>query len=70
MIELYLAVSFVFAYITMSNLENLRTMPKKDIKSRGKFNEKIKDLEEDLNLFFFWPWLLFKKIRNEYNARK
>ena len=71
MIEIYLALSVVFAYVLMTDLENLRHTPKKlDLKTREKVNKKIVELEKDLNLFLIWPWLLVKKIKNEYNARK
>ena len=71
MIELYVATSIIYAYIIMSNLENLRYTPTKtDLKTRNKTNAKIKEMEKDLNLFLLWPWLLVKKIKNEYNARK
>ena len=71
MIEAYLAVAVIFAYIIMTDLENLRHTPKKvDLKTRDKINNKIFELERDLKLFLIWPWLLAKKIKNEYNARK
>lgn len=71
MIEAYLTVAVVFAYIIMTDLENLRHTPKKvDLKTRDKINNKIFELERELNLFLVWPWLLVKKIKNEYNARK
>ena len=71
MIELYLSIAFTFAYIIMTDLENLRHTPKKlDLKSREKVNVKIQELKGDLKLFLFWPWLLVKKIKNEYYARK
>ncbi len=71
MINLYILASLTYAYIIMTNLENLRHTPiKTDLKTRNKTNAKIKELEGDLNLFFLWPWLLIKKIKNEYNARK
>ena len=66
MINIYIAVSITYAYIIMTDLENLRHTPTKtDLKSRNKTVAKIKELEKDLNLFFVWPWLLIKKIRNE-----
>ena len=71
MIELYIGISLTYAYIIMLNLENLRHTPvKSDLKSRSKTNSKIKELENDLNLFLFWPWLLIKKAKNEYKSRK
>ncbi len=71
MIELYFSLAIVFAYTIMTDLENLRHTPlKQDLKTRNKTQNKIKDLERDLNLFLLWPWLLIKKIRNEYQARK
>ena len=71
MIELYFALSIVFAYTIMTDLENLRHTPTKtDLKTRNKTQAKIKELEKDLNLFLAWPWLLAKKIRNEYKSRK
>ena len=71
MINIYIAVSITYAYIIMTDLENLRHTPTKtDLKSRNKTVAKIKELEKDLNLFLVWPWLLIKKIRNEYHARK
>ena len=71
MINIYIAVSITYAYIIMTDLENLRHTPTKtDLKSRNKTVAKIKELEKDLNLFFVWPWLLIKKIRNEYHTRK
>jgi len=71
MIELYLITSSIYAYIIMTNLENLRHTPiKADVKARNKANEKIKELEKDLLKSLLWPWLLIKKIRNEYYARK
>jgi hypothetical protein len=71
MISVYVSISLTYAYIIMINLENLRHTPTKtDPKSRNKTHAKIKELEKDLNLFFLWPWLLIKKIKNEYYARK
>lgn len=71
MIELYFSLSIVFAYTIMTDLENLRHTPTKtDLKTRNKTQAKIKELEKDLNLFLVWPWLLAKKIRNEYKSRK
>ena len=71
MIEMYCMTSLIYAYIIMTNLENLRHTPlKTDVKSRNKANEKIKELEKDLNMSLLWPWLLIKKIKNEYYARK
>ena len=71
MIEIYVATSLIYAYVIMTNLENLRHTPTRtDLKLRNKINFKIKELERDLNLFLLWPWLLIKKIKNEYNARK
>lgn len=71
MIELYFALAIVFAYITMSDLENLRnTSTKSDPKSRNKTRAKIKKLEKDLKLFLLWPWLLIRKTINEYKSRK
>lgn len=71
MIELYFALAIVFAYTIMTDLENLRHTPvKKDLKTRNKTQAKIKELEKDLNLFLIWPWLLVKKITNEYKSRK
>ena len=71
MIELYFALSIVFAYTIMTDLENLRHTPTKtDLKTRNKTQAKIKELEKDLSLFLVWPWLLAKKIRNEYKSRK
>jgi acid phosphatase family membrane protein YuiD len=71
MIQLYFAISLVFAYIIMIDLENLRhTTNKTNLKDRKKINEKILELEKDLNIFIFWPWLLIKKARHEYQARK
>ena len=71
MIEIYVATSLIYAYVIMTNLENLRHTPTRtDLKLRNKINFKIKELESDLNLFILWPWLLIKKIKNEYNARK
>lgn len=71
MINIYIVISLTYAYIIMTDLENLRHTPTKtDLKLRNKTNAKIKELERDLNFFFIWPWLLIKKIRNEYYARK
>lgn len=70
MLEIYLTTTLIFAYMTMSNLESLRIMPRKDVKSRGQFNKRINELEKDLIFSIFWPWLFLKKIRNEYKARK
>ena len=71
MIEAYLTVAVIFAYIIMTDLDNLRHTPKKiDLKTREKINNKIFELEKDLNFFLLWPWLLAKKIKNEYYARK
>lgn len=71
MIELYFAIAIVFAYTIMTDLENLRHTPvKTDLKTRSKTQAKIKELEKDLNLFLVWPWLLAKKIKNEYQSRK
>ena len=70
-LALYFAISITFAYIIMTDLENLRHTPKKlDLKSREKVNVKIQELKGDLKLFLLWPWLLAKKIKNENNARK
>ena len=70
-IELYLGITLVYAYVIMTDLENLRYTPTRtDLKARSKINEKIKELESDLNLSLIWPWLLIKKAKNEYNARK
>jgi len=71
MIQLYFITSLIFAYIIMIDLENLRyTLNKTDLKSRKKINEKILELEKDLNFSIFWPWLLIKKARHEYQSRK
>ena len=70
MIELYFGISITFAYVIMANLENLRHMPKKDIKSREKLNKKIIEQEEDLKFFLLWPWLIIKKTKNEFISRK
>jgi hypothetical protein len=71
MIEIYGITSIIFAYIIMTDLENLRHTPvKTDLKLRNKTNAKIKELEKELNLFLLWPWLLVKKIKNEYSVRK
>ena len=71
MIELYVVTSFIFAYIIMTDLDNLRHTPTTtNLKTRNKANQKIKDLEKELNLFLFWPWLLIKRIKNEYDTRK
>ena len=70
-VELYLGIALVYAYVIMTDLENLRHTPTRtDLKARSKINEKIEDLKSDLNLFLIWPWLLVKKVKNEYNARK
>lgn len=71
MIQVYLVTSLIFAYIIMIDLENLRHTPNKtDLKTRKKINEKILELEKDLKFCIFWPWLLIKKARHEYQARK
>ena len=71
MLALYFGIAIIFAYIIMIDLENLRHTPAKtDLKARKKINEKIIELEKDLNLFLLWPWLLIKKVRHEYKARK
>jgi acid phosphatase family membrane protein YuiD len=71
MLVLYFGIAIIFAYIIMIDLENLRHTPAKtDLKARKKINEKIIELEKDLNLFLLWPWLLIKKARHEYKARK
>jgi len=71
MISAYVVISLTYAYIIMTDLENLRrASTKTDLKSRNKTHSKIKELEKDLKLFCLWPWLLIKKIKNEYYARK
>lgn len=71
MIELYVTISFIYAYIIMSNLENLRHTPTKtDLKTRNKVSKKIKSLESDLNLFLVWPLLLILKFKNEIEFRR
>jgi hypothetical protein len=71
MVPAYIIISIIFAYIIMTDLENLRHTPiKTDLKLRKKTNAKIKELEKELNLFLLWPWLLVKKIKNEYIVRK
>ena len=71
MIELYILTSLTYAYIIMTDLENLRHTPtKSNLKLRDKVHEKIKELESDLKMFPLWPYLLIKKIKNEYQSRK
>ena len=62
MINIYIAVSITYAYIIMTDLENLRHTPTKtDLKSRNKTVAKIKELEKDLNLFFCMAMALDQK---------
>lgn len=68
---IYITITITIAYTNMINLENLRYSSSKiDMKSRSKLNEKIKEIEKELSLSVFWPWLLIKKIKNEYYFRK
>lgn len=71
MIEMYIVTSLTYAYVIMTDLENLRHTPvKTDVKSRRSVNKKIEELEGDLKYFILWPYLLAKKIKNEYQSRK
>lgn len=67
----YVSIVIMTIFVTLGNLESLRnTSSKLDLKTRNKTNEKIKLLEKELLLSFIWPWMLFKKVKDEYYFRK